>query len=112
MLFSWSRGDKAVFIDCRNCSIVLSQERIDERGGARWERVDGVERQRTEDEGEDNGRDEESGRQGCEKEGLVGKLDRRDVQVGKETYGKFARAPETFNYAKLIDCHCSEEKGS
>lgn len=43
MLFGWSRGDKAVFIDCGNCSIVLSQERIDEGGGACWESVDGVE---------------------------------------------------------------------
>lgn len=44
MLFSSRRRDKAVFVDCRNGSVVLSQKSIDERGGACWETVDGVER--------------------------------------------------------------------
>lgn len=39
------------------------------------------------------------------------KLDGRDAEDGNKTYGEFARAPETFNYTELIDCHCSEEKG-
>lgn len=32
-------------------------------------------------------------------------------KIGDGTHGEFARAPETFNYTELIDCHCSEEKG-
>lgn len=44
MLFSWRRSDKAIFIDCGNGSVVLSQKSIDQRGGACWEIVDGIER--------------------------------------------------------------------
>lgn len=44
MLFSWGRSDKAVFINCGNGSVVLSQKSIDDRGGPCWESVDGVER--------------------------------------------------------------------
>lgn len=65
------RGDEAVLVDGGDGGVVLCQESKDERGGSGRQGVEGVERERTEDERKKEWREEKGGGECSEEEGLV-----------------------------------------
>jgi hypothetical protein len=95
--------------------MVLRQESEDQRRRPGREGIDGVPGERNQDEGDDDGRQEQGGRQNGEEKRLEGLTPSLFPVIRpralESAYGKLAGTPQAFNDAQMIYRHGCEQEG-